>query len=42
LLDHFSEHLFGGYQFGFEILIINALLTMVGMSFISKKATTNN
>ena len=37
LLDHYSETLFGGYRFGFEILIINALLTMAGLAIISKK-----
>ena len=37
LLSHYSESLFWGYNFGFEILIINALLTMVGMTIISKK-----
>ncbi len=39
LLDHLSETLFGGYHFGFEILIINALLTMAGLAAISKKQT---
>lgn len=35
--EHYSESLFGGYRFGFEILIINALITMTGMALISKK-----
>ena len=37
LLQHHAEEWFGGYRFGFEILIINALLTMVGMALISRK-----
>ena len=28
----------GGYQFGFEILIVNGLLTFVGLYVFSKKA----
>ena len=38
LLSHFSESLFNGYQFGFELLIINGLITIVGL-FIIKKST---
>lgn len=37
LLDHFSEQLFGGYQFGFEILLLNAALTILGLSLASKR-----
>ena len=37
LLDHFSEQLFGGYQFGFEILLLNAGLTMLGLFLASKR-----
>lgn len=37
LLDHYSEALVGGYRFGFEIVVINALLTMVGLLLISRK-----
>ncbi len=37
LLDHFSEQLFCGYQFGFEILLLNAGLTMVGLFALSKR-----
>lgn len=37
LLDRHSEAWFGGYNFGFEILVINALITMGGMAIISSK-----
>lgn len=37
LLDHYSEVWFGGYQFGFELLLVNALLTIVGLQLISQK-----
>ena len=36
-LDHFSEELFNGYQFGFEILLLNAGLTMLGLFLASKR-----
>jgi Na+/proline symporter len=32
-----SEAWFGGYKFGFEILILNGLLTFIGLWLISKK-----
>jgi Na+/proline symporter len=31
LIDHFSEVLFGGYHFGFELLILNGALTYAGL-----------
>ena len=31
LLDHYSAQLFGGYRFGFEILLVNAALTIAGL-----------
>ena len=37
LLDIYSERLFGGYSFGFEILLVNAGLTMLGMALLSKR-----
>lgn len=37
LLNLFSEQLFNGYKIGFEILIINGLITMVGLFLISKR-----
>ena len=42
LLDHYSEAWLGGYSFGFEILIINALLTMAGMALISRTKSSKN
>ena len=42
LLDLNSERWFAGYDFGFEILIINALLTITGMFVISRKTDNIN
>ena len=42
LLDRNSEAWFGGYRFGFEILIINALLMMAAMFFLSHKNSNKN
>lgn len=39
LLNHFSQKLFFGYQFGFEILIVNGLLTFISLLIFSKKQT---
>ena len=37
VLNHYSKELFFGYQFGFEILIVNGLLTFTALLLISKK-----
>ena len=37
ILNHYSEVWFNGYQFGFEILIINAIITIVGLITISHR-----
>ena len=37
LLDSYSESLLNGYKFGFEILLVNAALTMLGLLIISRK-----
>lgn len=37
ILNHFSADLFFGYQFGFEILIVNGLLTFTALLLLSKK-----
>ena len=37
-----SEAWFNGYQIGFELLIINGLLTFVGLLFLAKKRLTSN
>ena len=38
LLNIYSEELFFGYKFGFEILIVNGLLTFIGLLIFSRKA----
>ena len=38
LLDYYSEQLFNGYQFGFEILLLNASFTMAGILLLSIKS----
>jgi len=37
LLSHFSQQLFNGYQFGFELLIVNGLLTFTGLVILSNR-----
>lgn len=37
VLDLYSEELFNGYKFGFEILLLNAALTMFGLFTLSKR-----
>ena len=37
LLKMFSKQLFGGYQFGFEILVVNGLLTFLALLAFSRK-----
>ncbi len=37
LLDIFSQEWFGGYKFGFEILLLNAAFTMFGLQLFSHK-----
>ncbi|WP_320110606.1 sodium:solute symporter [Draconibacterium orientale] len=36
-ISSYSEVLFNGYQFGFELLILNGAITMLGLLFISEK-----
>ncbi len=36
-INHFSEALFNGYKFGFELLILNGFITFVGLLIISNK-----
>lgn len=38
IINIYSEVLFNGYKFGFEILILNGLLTFIGLLIFSKKA----
>ncbi len=42
LLNQYSEELFNGYAFGYELLILNGLLTFTGLLFISKKSQPVN
>ena len=35
--DIFSKELFFGYEFGFEILLLNGAITMVGLLLLSKR-----
>ena len=37
LMDFFSEELFNGYTFGFELLIINGAISFLGLTIISRK-----
>ncbi len=37
VLSHFSEYLLNGYQFGFELLILNGLLMFLGLVILSVK-----
>ncbi len=37
LISYYSPKLFAGYQIGFELLLINGLLTFVGLWFIRRK-----
>lgn len=36
LLNAYSPQLFGGYEFGYELLIVNGLLTFIGLWLIKK------
>lgn len=42
VLDKFSVELFFGYKFNFEILIVNGLLTFIGLLLISTKENFKN
>jgi Na+/proline symporter len=37
ILSRYSEQLFYGYKFGFELLVLNGLITFIGLLLISKK-----
>ncbi|MDD4848042.1 MAG: sodium:solute symporter [Bacteroidales bacterium] len=40
VLNRYSIIWFSGYQFGFELLIINGIITFIGLFLISKKSIT--
>jgi solute:Na+ symporter, SSS family len=35
VLNHYSIRLFGGYKFGFELLVVNGLITFIGLWVLS-------
>jgi len=39
ILSIFSESLFNGYKFGFELLIVNGFLMFIGLYFVKKNNT---
>lgn len=41
-ISSYSEFLFNGYKFGFELLILNGLITIAGLLIISKKYVVKN
>ena len=38
VLQHYSERWFNGYQFSYELLLINAFFTFIGLWLLSKRA----
>ena len=42
VLDRYSEQWLGGYCFGFEILLVNALLCFLGLCFFRKQGNSCN
>ncbi|MDX8338479.1 sodium:solute symporter [Draconibacterium sp. IB214405] len=40
-ISTYSEVLFNGYKFGFELLVLNGAITMLGLLFISEKELVN-
>ncbi len=38
IVDKFQKQLFGSFEIGLELLIINGLITFLGLLMISKKA----
>lgn len=42
LLNVYSQQLFNGYKFGFEMLLVNGLLTCIGLFLFSKKGGTES
>ncbi|MBQ3949162.1 MAG: sodium:solute symporter, partial [Bacteroidales bacterium] len=37
LLKIYSAQLFGGYQLGFELLLLNGIITFIGLVLIRKR-----
>jgi solute:Na+ symporter, SSS family len=42
ILNYYSQELFNGYKFGFELLIVNGALTYLGLLFISRTKNPGN
>ncbi|MCE5348095.1 MAG: sodium:solute symporter [Bacteroidales bacterium] len=42
ILNVYSQQLFKGYKFGFEMLLVNGLLTCIGLFLFSKKGGTES
>jgi hypothetical protein len=42
VLDYQSASWFHGYRFGFELLLLNALLTVVGALIFARAATPSS
>lgn len=42
LLDNFQKKLFGSFEIGLELLVINGFLTFVGLLIISKRQLLSN
>jgi len=42
IIDKFQKQLFGNFEIGLELIIINGLLTYIGLLFISKKELATN
>ena len=42
MISFYSEEIFFGYKFGFELLILNGLITLIGLYLISKKDVFKN
>ncbi len=42
LIEKNQKYLFGDYQIGLELLVINGLLTFIGLMLISKPADGRN
>jgi Na+/proline symporter len=41
LVNRYSEQLLWGYKFGFELLVLNGLITFVGLLIFSRRSFTN-
>jgi SSS family solute:Na+ symporter len=41
VLNHFSHEIFWGYKFGFELLVVNGLITFAGLYLLSLGRTDN-